>query len=99
MGLARGNGKQGLCLAARGLECQTKACGLCPGLVGGGEGAVKGVFIGGGATSQVGLKGDGRRGQKTISTLEGQVDVFVLGTSGASLGGVEALAGQASSYL
>lgn len=35
MGLARGNGKQGLCLAARGLECQTKAFGLCPGLVGG----------------------------------------------------------------
>lgn len=39
------------------------------------------------------------RGQKTISILEGQVGVFVLGTSGASLEGVEALAGQASSYL
>ena len=64
-----------------------------------GGGPVTGVVIGGGATSQVGLKGDGRRGQKTISTLEVQVDVFVLGTSGASLGGVEALAGQASSYL
>lgn len=38
MGLARVNGKQGLCLAARALECQTKACGLCPGLVGGGCG-------------------------------------------------------------
>lgn len=66
--LARGNGKQGLCLAARGLECQTKSCGLCPGLVG----VLSLEFIGGGATSQVGLKGGGRRGQKTISTLEGR---------------------------
>ena len=48
-GLARGNGKQGLCLAARRLECQTKACGLCPELVGG----LSLEFIGGGETSQV----------------------------------------------
>lgn len=32
MGLAREMGKEGLSLAAKDRKCQTKGCGLCPGV-------------------------------------------------------------------